>query len=275
MKHYLTLLILIIVLSSNSAFAEITKTTGFIPGQIWYSESTLVEGDTIKIYTAVWNGDSNALNAKVDFYDGNVVLGGRNVVVEPSHLKEVFISWKVTSGDHSISARITSSTMTSDGKNEKVVLDRDVTSANSVFVPVAVKDADGNPASSADAIKSQVIKVKDDIKSIIPESISSPIENSFNSIDAMRTRVDKEMDIAKSDTREEINSYNTKVSDVNTESKVTPKPLDSTEKPIAYIKLFLISIVGFIFGSKIVFYGLALLIAFIFIRWLYRKIRNR
>lgn len=275
MRKYFLIILLVCGLSVNFANAATDTTTGFIPGQIWYSSEPLVEGETVKVYTAVWNGDDKPLQARVEFYDKSVILGTRDVVVEKSSLEDVSISWKVTSGDHTISAKITSSTVASGGKNEKVVLDRDATSASSVFVPVAVKDADGKPASSTDALKSQVARAKDDIKSIIPESISSPIEHSFNSVDAMRAKVDTDIDIAKSNTKKEIDSYNAKALEKNETSKINSKPLDSTEKPIAYIKLFLISIVGFIFGSKIVFYGLILFLTFIILRWIYNKIRNR
>jgi len=275
MKKSLFILILICSLSANFVFAESDKSTGLIPGSIWYSEEPLVDGKSVKIYTAIWNGDSEPLSAKVEFYDKSVVLGTRDVVVEKESLKDVYITWKVTSGDHLISAKITSSSQNTGGQSEKIVLDRVSTTADKVFVPVSIKDVNGNPASTSDAFKSQVNKAKDDIKSAIPESVSAPITNSFSDLDAMRARIDEKIDVSKVETKNEIAVIKDKSETKDQKGSVDSKPLDASEKPIAYIKLFLLSLVGFIFGSKIVFYGLILLIAFLIIRWIYRKIRNR
>ena len=63
MKKYFLILILFYLALSNITYAEVPTTTGFIPGQIWYSKEPLVEGDSVKIYTAIWNGDSDSLSA--------------------------------------------------------------------------------------------------------------------------------------------------------------------------------------------------------------------
>ena len=86
--------------------AEIIN-SGFIPGQIWYSSEELIEGQTVNIHTAIWNGEKNSITAKVEFYDKNVILGTRNIIVASETSKDVSISWKVTAGDHLISASIT------------------------------------------------------------------------------------------------------------------------------------------------------------------------
>lgn len=53
------------------------------------------------------------------------------------------------------------------------------------------------------------------------------------------------------------------------------KVLDSTEKPIAYVKLFLLSIASFIFSSDIIFYIVLVLILVFIFKLIYRKIRNK
>lgn len=53
------------------------------------------------------------------------------------------------------------------------------------------------------------------------------------------------------------------------------KVLDSTEKPIAYVKLFLLSIASFVFSNDIIFYAISILVVFFLLRLVYRKIRNR
>ena len=57
-------------------------------------------------------------------------------------------------------------------------------------------------------------------------------------------------------------------------SDTNKKPLSGTEKPIAYVELFLLKIASFIFNSAIVFYLVCLFLVFIIIRFIYKKIRG-
>jgi hypothetical protein len=78
----------------------------------------------------------------------------------------------------------------------------------------------------------------------------------------------------KNDTQKKIDQINSD----NKAIEISPSGVslsDATQKPIAYIKLFLFSLFAFILGSKIIFYGLSILIIFLITRFIYRKIRNR
>jgi hypothetical protein len=91
----------------------------------------------------------------------------------------------------------------------------------------------------------------------------------------MRLSIDQDVDTSKEKTKQEIDQLEGQGSITKEGVNTGQKPLDATERPIAYIKLFLLSIVGFVFGSKLVFYGLSLLILFLVLRFIYRKIRHR
>jgi outer membrane protein assembly factor BamB len=151
-KYFLCLLIIISTTLSIPVFAETQVNSGFIPGQIWYSKIDLVEGDTVNIHTAIWNGEKEILSAKVEFYDKNVILGSRDITLASLELKDVYVPWKITAGDHVISAKIISSQATVSGKKEKVDLDRVTTSNDRQFVSVLVKDFDGVPVNSTDSL---------------------------------------------------------------------------------------------------------------------------
>lgn len=267
----------IILLSiATSVSAETAATVGFIPNQIWYSKEPLVEGDTIKIYTALWNGDATSASFHVQFYDGVTILGERDVTISPQDVVDVSISWKVTAGDHSISAKISSSTSTTDGKKETIPLTTNTTPTDHQFVPVRVKET------AKVQVEDQLDKVTIAVKDAVPDSIGS----TFSSVDSFRNSTYSSIQASQKETQKEISSLapsDAASSSKSTKNTKTPttvgqtsiKPLDATEKPIAYVKLFLLSIVGFIFGSKIVFYGLCAFVIFLFIRFIYRKIRNR
>lgn len=296
-KYFLFLISVYIIFGVINFVSAATTTTGFIPGQIWYSKDPFVEGDTIKIYTAIWNNSTSPMSAKVEFYDKNVILGTRDVVVAPSNLDDVYVSWKVTAGDHLISAKIISPSITTSGKKETISVSNSATEVDKRFVPVVVKTVNGETATSTDVIKSQVDKATSSITDILPESISTPAGEGVSAVDTFRVDTLEQISQAKTDTEKKIaeikstEGVTTSKTQASTTSKSTSTKTTSsdtskvsnqkvgvdiaTEKPIAYIKLFFLSVLSFVFGSKLVFYSLILLIVFFILRFIYRKIRYR
>lgn len=270
MKKYFVFIILLAVLHAPYVHAAVPATTGIIPGQIWYSKDPLVEGDTALIYTAVWNGDTNPLQAKVEFYDKNVILGSRDITVPSNGLQDVSVSWKVTSGDHTISAKIISSSITNGSKKEIVTLERNITESDQTFVPVKV-----TAPLPTDVVKTDVSKVVSKVADSIPPEVTS----SVSAFDTMRGTVAQTVAKSLTDTKAKLAQLTKQTLPIKkgtlASTVQTSKPTDSTEKPIAYVKIFFLSIVSFIFGHKIVFYGLIAFILFLVFRFLYRKIRNR
>ena len=265
MKRIFLFFILFYIALTSFAYADVPVTTGIIPGQIWYSKEPLIEGDTVNVYTAIWNGDDNSLTARVTFYDKNVVLGTRDVVIPASQMKDVNVSWQVTAGDHVISAKIISSSVDTSGKDEQVVLDRSSTSEDHKFVAVTLKNSDGTTATSEDIVSSQIDSVSSTVSGVLPASIKTPVSNGLSVIDTFRDSTLTQIDAAKKDTQKQIQTLgvdNTVKSSVvkNTSSKAKPitteeikntKPLSQIDKPIAYVKLFFLSVLSFIFGNKI------------------------
>ncbi len=275
MRKYLIILISLLFLNPTFSYAETSVvTTGLIPGSIWYSSEPLKEKDIIKIYTAVWNGGTKDLNVKVEFYDKTTVLGVREVVALKNSLKEVSIPWVVTSGDHSISAKIITSTVGTANLKQNISLSVSETDKDNVFVPVAVKVIDGVPVSSKDIIKNQVEQAVGDIDKIVPASVSEKVSENFNVIETFRvennTRIQADKEAAKEKQKIARERY-----DSNIAAGKASTVSENTEGPIANVKLFFLIILGFILGSKIVFYGLIILIIFWILRSIYNKIRNR
>ena len=274
-KFLLSIFVSLLIFSAIKVNAEGIVNSGFIPGQIWYSKPALIEGDTVNIHTAVWNGEKQAITVKVEFYDKNVILGNREVVVSPSELKDISVSWKITSGDHVISAKIISSAVTVSGKKETVTLDRKITSNDKQFIAVVVKNNSGEVVSQTDALKNQIEKTTSELNNILPEQISTSVSDSYTTVDTIRVKAFTQLDVAKKETQKEINTLEAKSQKVSTNSDKKGSIEDATKKPITYIKLFLISFLAFIFGSKIIFYGIIIFLVFLIFRFIYRKIRNR
>lgn len=294
MKNYiLSISIIFTLFLSLPQYIEAATNTGFIPGQIWYSKENLVEGETVNIHTAVWNGEKESFMFKVEFYDKNIILGTREVSLKSLELKDVYIPWKITAGDHIISAKIISSSINNSGTIEKITVNRNTTSNDKLFIPVLVKNYLDQPLSETDALKIQIEKTSAEINNFVPEEISSTVSTSFNAIDDLRNKTLTQIDEAKEETKieldlikkEEAAAVSTTNKKTNVDGSVKGTSVDSsiqkiniedaTKKPITYLKLFFLSVLAFIFGNKFVFYGLLTLLVFLILRAIYRKIRNR
>jgi len=293
-KYFLFFVLLFSVFTPLIHVEAVTSSTGFIPGNIWYSTNSFEEGDMIKIYTGLWNNDPAAISTKVEFYNKNVLLGSREVVVPSLQLKEVSISWKVTSGDHLISAKIIPPTIIANSKKEIIISNLDVVSASRIFIPTKIKTAEGGSINSSDIIKNEIDKVTTSISSLLPPSVSDPIVGQVGIIDSFRVDTLEKISSSKNEVQKEINMLdelekknkninikslsldkNIKVNDSVVLAQTKSAVEDSTQKPIAYIKLFLLSALYFIFGSKLVFYLLIAITVFFILRFLYHKIRNK
>jgi hypothetical protein len=277
MKSKIFLTILFAIICSHVAFASDTSNTGFIPGQIWYSVDPLVEGDTVKVYTAVWNGDANPLEATVEFYDKNVILGSRPVSVPRETTQNVSINWKVTAGDHVISAKILASKITESGKSHPVVLARNATDEDRLFVPKVLEQLDGTPVTTNVALKSKLDETKSNISNVLPDSISKPVSSTIGGLDSFRDETYTKIVSLKDDTKKVLDNLNNpkaQVKGAEVKAKaVETKSLGGADKPVAYVKLFILSIVGFLFGSPFVFYLALAILLFLLIRSIYRKLR--
>ena len=147
-----------------------------------------------------------------------------------------------------------------------------------------LKTSDGTIASNSDIVSSQMDSVSSTVNEVIPKSISTPVSNSLNTLDVFRVTTSSQIDSLKNETQKKIDSFNVKsnveaddtkskkISDNNTKEV---SPINGIDKPITYVKLLFLYIFSFIFGNKIIFYGLISFLVFISLRYIYRKIKNR
>jgi hypothetical protein len=269
MRKYLFILILSFIISTPFAFAEVNN--GFILDQIWYSSNSPKEGDTINIYSAVWNGSDNSLSVKVEFYDKNVVLGTRDFVVPSKKLQETSVSWKVTGGDHSISAKIISAVINnSNGKKEPITFDDNTTKIDKKFIPIVVKKEEGQDSTSSDLVKDELEKVGGKIEEILPESVNKKVSTGVSSVETFRGETLSKIIESKNETEQKIKEL--KDPQIGAYSDNTES---ATERPIAQVKLFFLKVLKVIFSNTIIFYGLIILFVLYIVRGIYRKIRNR
>lgn len=246
---------------------DVLAVSGFIPKQIWYSKEKLIEGETVEVHTPVWNGESGSVLVKVEFYNHDTLLGSRDVVIKPQELKDVFISWKVTAGEHLISAKIVSSVVLIGEEKKSVSLRYTETDTDKLEVEKEkIIEKEKNPESA-----SQEILIGD---GLLPEKVTSTINSGYNSMDDFRIKTSDKLSISKENAKKEIEIIKNTTPQKELVSK-DKKIEDVVKKPFAYAKLFVLSVLSFIFENKIVFYGLIVLAVFFIFKKIFQSFRHK
>lgn len=149
---YLTVALATAVLSPENTHAqsgkdatrpEAFKTTGLIRGNIWYSDEPFFSGETVRIYSAIFNGSKHDIKGTVEFYDGQERIGSASfAVLGGGRVEEIWTDWRTTQGNHVIFAKIKEVRMREIGAEERVVsLQHMITAEDERFVDL---DTDGD-----------------------------------------------------------------------------------------------------------------------------------
>jgi hypothetical protein len=214
------------------------------------------------------------LEGKVDFMDANTIIGTRSISVAPHTLADVFITWKVTAGDHTIKTVIRDTNLKVNGKSTPIKFTDTEQSLPKISISKKI-------SKELDAGNNLADNVSEKVKENLPTQIAEPVAKSITSVDDFRSNTSDTVNTMLATTNKKIEELNNQekapVEPNNKDPKkieTAQKPLSGTEKPIAYVELFLLTIVSFIFKNSIVFYLLCAFILFIILRFIYRKIRR-
>ncbi len=270
MKKYLLLTIITLFLGLTFA-NEALAISGFIPKQIWYSKEKLLEGDTVEVHTPVWNGENDSVLVKVEFYDHNTLLGSRDAIIKPQELKDVFISWKVTAGEHLISAKIVSSVVLVGEEKKNVSLRYTETDTDKLDVEKEKKVVEKEETSKNTETSNDDVLVGE---GLLPPNVTTKINEGYNSVDDFRSKTSEKIDLNKEKAKEEVEI----IKNTNTSKELASKDKkieDVVKKPFAYLKLFGLSVLSFIFENKIVFYGLIVLVLFFVFKKIFQSFKHK
>lgn len=181
-KKVTLVLFLILFLLPACKIHAATSNAGFVPGSIWYSKDPFAEGDTVKIYTLIFNPDKRELSGTVVFFDREILLGKKDFIVSSQAAKDFSIDWTATSGSHSIYAKIENAKfLVSKGKYVAADLAETQT-------PPSLRTVSKNgelPASSTDY--ESIRKIGKTVESYTPAFISKPIITLANGAEEFRT----------------------------------------------------------------------------------------
>lgn len=105
------LAIIFLLCTSGAFFAQAIeppiKNAGFVPANIWYSKDPFFAGETIRIYTIIFNGSTYDISGTVEFLDNGAPIGKTDFALSGGgRVRDAWIDWKALEGKHMITARI-------------------------------------------------------------------------------------------------------------------------------------------------------------------------
>jgi len=231
-------------------FAEgISTRTGFVDGPVWFSEESLKLGQTVKLYTAIFNGEDSKIILKVDFIDDTTALSTKEIIINPNETKTVSIDWKVSSGSHEIFAVISSSKKS----EENIILERVKTQPVKFSV---TQDVPGGV-----------------VKNAITNKFSSIFEGDKNFL--QKADILFKINFAKSEEWREEKLVDFKNSKEKVEKRREgDKDAKTSVKVISLIHFYSLTAIYFIFSVSVIFYLLAVILAYLSLRTIWRILKR-
>ncbi|HYE23061.1 MAG TPA: hypothetical protein VEA92_01250 [Candidatus Paceibacterota bacterium] len=83
---------------------------GFPTSSLWLSKTELTDGESVSIYTVVYNSSDEPLTGSVEFMVDSEVVGAKSITAAPGTTQVISQAWTADEGTHAFSARLTGST---------------------------------------------------------------------------------------------------------------------------------------------------------------------
>ena len=136
--HYLFLLILVFLSPLNLNAAQFSYDASVSSGDIFFSKSPLIVGDSVRLYARVVNAGTNDITAYVRFFAGNTFVGDTQPVsiVAGGYPDEVYVDWIIPEKEFNIRAEIKTTNPQDENPSNNVAI-------TSLFTPKKDSDNDG------------------------------------------------------------------------------------------------------------------------------------
>ncbi len=276
--------------SPSFVLAENSEDVGFIKGSVWASKDNPVDGESVTLYTVLYNGSSGMLKGRVQFLDGDILLGYKDVSVESERVEDVSIKWIATEGSHTFSTRLLNGVV--EKENEEPENINLVTNESGEKYTISVKQKPVPLKAQAGAEDEEglhlekIDSLQENISNIVPESVSNAVSEYTKGIEAFREEKTDKFIEKREEINKEMNTAALKDSEfsdiINPTEDTTVGELLHPEKrvgealktPLGYIKLFFLGVFIFIFKSPVVFYVVCATVLVLLVRSIIRKVRK-
>ena len=283
--HFFFSIFAVILIFSGTIRAH--AATGFLGGPMWISPEVPTDGQLVNLSALFHNAEPDTLNGEVMFYDGDVLLGRKSIEIDSGGVATATVSFRIGAGDHSFSASIGNLTETiSAGKTEPFALSPQTVQLPKIFVsPKAGDPLDAsvvndtssggllNPVSANNPmapVVNQVNQLQTEAISNIPLSVKNPITD----LDNWRATSAENLNQQTKSATAAVAAQNTLAAAQQKKyGKVSPTT-NFIDRPFAYVKLFFLELLTFLYSHAIVFYLIAAFVVYIIGRFIFRKISN-
>ncbi|OGI74196.1 hypothetical protein A2740_01535 [Candidatus Nomurabacteria bacterium RIFCSPHIGHO2_01_FULL_43_16] len=282
-KIGIVLFLILFLFPINRILAQTTN-AGFVPANIWYSQDPFEEGDKVKIYTVIFNPDSRQLSGSVIFFNNSVFLGKKDFTAEAKSVKDVYLDWTATVGEHSIFGKIENAKfLVSLGKYEEVYLAENETSKSLRTVSkkiITVADTT-DPSAITNPILNIVNAVSfEPIKNIgkiigdnTPEFIAQPTISTANMVEELRINAGIVLETKRKEVKENIRALDPSTEEAAPGSNSPEAEPSKFLKPFKYAELFALALFSTTFNNKLIFYTVLILIIFFLLRYIMKRVR--
>jgi len=285
------LIIFLLLSFSGLSFAQASdlpiKNAGFVPANIWYSKDPFYAGETVRIYTIVFNGSTYDLTGAVEFLDNGKAIGKTNFSLAGSgRVEDLWVDWKAGSGAHTITARLMNVVADGPSGKQAVILDNSETGKSDrvIVVDPAIAAAESKALEEkVGAAKNKTIDTLSGVASTVSDAIPPPVKDTIsggaNILEKFRIGESYQFQVARANAVKDIEalkaSSGTRAMALQKSGSVIDSITDKTKEPFAYIILAFYTLLQYIFRWPVLFYGLILYAIYRFIKLISSKIKNR
>ena len=114
MRMQRVVVVLLFLLFFASPFVSQAETAGlqagFAQSAIWMSRTHVVAGESVNIFTVLYNSSDNSISGDVVFSIDDASIGTKNFTLGAGETQIVSVPWVAKSGNHTVSARIEKAT---------------------------------------------------------------------------------------------------------------------------------------------------------------------
>lgn len=246
------------------AQTKVVENSGFVPGNLWFSKTPSTVGETVKIYTMVWNGSSDDVSGTVSFFDNDTLIEKQSFILAGAGSSKILsVSWKVGEGYHKIYAQITESSGGARGtKASQVSLEYGKTSEAEQFIGAPTPKGSGATTTAANFVDQKIDYAKGYAENNLPKPVVDVTKATASTTESAREGIKSWSDAQISGLKKSM--------DLNSKKPVSGGGFD-IKGPLSYVELFLLSILSFITGSIWICYGLFVVVTFFILRFIKRK----
>lgn len=188
------------------SYAEANLPAGFAQNSIWLSSTRVVAGDSVNIFTVLYNSSENSISGDIIFTVDSATIGTKNFSLGAGETQIVSLPWIAKVGNHSVSARI-----------EKA-LDTNTNTATSVL-----NQTTGNITVQIEAPPppSPTVQILDSVASAIETGVASSAPKILGALNSIYDKTESLREGAKS-------ALEKKVAE-NAKTKVVSKPPENRQ----------------------------------------------